>query len=160
MSVQHRPATKYLAAAMVTATFLIAGCRNAGNRDADISVTVVDMHSHLFNARDLPLAGIANARGVPMGVARSVATLLNNWTRLDDDDRRLRSVAGDESANGDAGAVARQIRANFRSNREINRRRIAVLAIVPRRAGGVVGLCRRYPAPRRRTNRRQRRDGS
>jgi predicted TIM-barrel fold metal-dependent hydrolase len=38
-------------------------------------IPVIDMHTHIFNARDLPLAGILSALGAPRGVAIAVAAI-------------------------------------------------------------------------------------
>lgn len=54
---------------------------------------VIDVHTHVFNAHDLPLPGILNARGAPLGVSNSLATLLNLWTASDDMDGPLPSLA-------------------------------------------------------------------
>ncbi len=48
------------------------------------AIPVIDMHTHVFNGRDLPLAGILNAFGAPLGVSHSLAKLLNAWTAGDD----------------------------------------------------------------------------
>jgi predicted TIM-barrel fold metal-dependent hydrolase len=52
-------------------------------------VTVIDMHTHLFNARDLPLAGVLNAQRVfgirvPRNVAERAARVLNDSTPEDE----------------------------------------------------------------------------
>ena len=66
-------------------SFLVvdAGCCRWAQ--VQIPVTVIDMHSHMFNARDLPLAGILNERGAPDGVAKALATLINWWTPEEDE---------------------------------------------------------------------------
>lgn len=47
-------------------------------------VPVVDMHTHVFNAHDLPLAGVLNALDVPLPVNHGLAKVLNNLTPFDD----------------------------------------------------------------------------
>ena len=47
-------------------------------------VPVIDVHAHVFNGHDLPLAGILNARGVPLGISASLAKVLNALTKTDD----------------------------------------------------------------------------
>ncbi len=47
-------------------------------------VPVVDVHTHVFNAHDLPMAGILNALNVPMPVNHALAKVLNNLTPPDD----------------------------------------------------------------------------
>jgi predicted TIM-barrel fold metal-dependent hydrolase len=44
--------------------------------DGSPEVKVIDMHTHIFNARDLPLRGILEARGAPVPVAVILATIL------------------------------------------------------------------------------------
>jgi len=52
---------------------------------------VIDIHTHLFNAHDLPLQGIFIARGVPRTVAIALAKALNAWTPPDDFEGQMRS---------------------------------------------------------------------
>src|SRR5256885_6106201 len=52
--------------------------------DGEGPVPVIDVHTHVFNAHDLPLAGVLNALGVPDRVARSLAKVINRWTAPDD----------------------------------------------------------------------------
>src|SRR5258706_1675447 len=92
-----------------------SGCCRTGGPAVQISVPVVDVHSHLFNARDLPLAGIMNALGVPQDVAESLAAVLNWWTPQDDGGSR--GPAGGAgtmpvAATDDLGQVTASIRAN------------------------------------------------
>ena len=49
-------------------------------------VPVIDVHTHVFNGHDLPLQGVLNALGVPLGVSHSLAKLLNTLTSSDDFD--------------------------------------------------------------------------
>jgi predicted TIM-barrel fold metal-dependent hydrolase len=51
--------------------------------DGGKSVPVIDVHTHVFNAHDLPLSGILNARKVPLGVSGSLAKILNAWTKTE-----------------------------------------------------------------------------
>src|SRR5947208_2762534 len=59
-------------------TFVV-GCGHS----SPINVPVIDIHTHAFNARDLPLKGIFCAKGVPDDVAGSLAKVINFWTPED-----------------------------------------------------------------------------
>src|SRR5256885_15499369 len=50
---------------------------------------VIDVHTHVFNARDLPLRGLFSALGAPTLVAKALAKVLNAWTPDDDLDQTL-----------------------------------------------------------------------
>jgi predicted TIM-barrel fold metal-dependent hydrolase len=52
-------------------------------------MVVIDVHTHVFNAHDLPLEGILNARGAPLGVSGILAKLINSWVAPDDLDAPL-----------------------------------------------------------------------
>ena len=89
------------------------------------AVPVVDVHTHLFNARDLPIEGIARANGVPRGVARSLAKLVNHWTPAEDLNERAGqaeaapapAAAAPEAVPDKVSEVARSVRANVESRR-------------------------------------------
>jgi hypothetical protein len=48
-----------------------------------IPIPVIDVHTHVFNARDLPLKGILGALGVPAGVDQVLADVVDRWTKPD-----------------------------------------------------------------------------
>lgn len=54
-------------------------------------VTVIDLHAHVFNAHDLPLAGLLNALGAPLGVNVALAKVINAAT-VDDLDGPMPNV--------------------------------------------------------------------
>ena len=45
-----------------------------------MAVQRIDIHTHVFNVRYLPIEGIIRSRGVPEFVARGLAKLLNGTT--------------------------------------------------------------------------------
>jgi predicted TIM-barrel fold metal-dependent hydrolase len=70
--------------ALVALPALAGGCCSRGPvAKIPIPIPVVDVHTHLFNARDLPLEGILNALGVPEDVAGSLAAVVKWWTPED-----------------------------------------------------------------------------
>lgn len=80
-------------AAVLAGIILLLGCAR-GPRPAPgpkPDFTVIDIHTHLFNAHDLPLQGILIARGVPRTVAIALAKALNAWTPPDDFEGQMRS---------------------------------------------------------------------
>lgn len=104
--------------AVATSPFAIGCCHVSRPPDDAISVTVVDVHTHVFNARDLPLAGILNAKGVPMGVATTLAKILDWWTPSDDrNGAPMAEIEVRAPATSDLGQVAASIRAKVTSNR-------------------------------------------
>lgn len=56
-------------------------------------IPVIDMHTHVFNGRDLPLAGILNALGAPLGISNSLAKLLETWTAGEDIDGPMPAIS-------------------------------------------------------------------
>ncbi len=52
------------------------------------AVKVIDVHTHIFNARDLPLVGVLNALGAPRKVAEIAAWAMNKATPKDDKEPR------------------------------------------------------------------------
>lgn len=58
-------------------------------RDGESPIPVIDVHTHIFNANDLPLEGLLGALGVPDSIAHSLAIVLNAWTPVDDLDAPL-----------------------------------------------------------------------
>jgi predicted TIM-barrel fold metal-dependent hydrolase len=108
----------------IAAVFLIAattGCSGVKPRkkDSRIDVPVVDVHTHAFNARDLPISGILQStsilpQGVPPRVADGVAAALIFWTPDDDGGRTAAEAAGDllsgDSGRNDPKQVAADIR--------------------------------------------------
>jgi hypothetical protein len=61
--------------------------------DGGPPIVVIDMHTHIFNAHDLPLAGILNSKGAPLGVSDVLAKLINSWVVRDDIDGPLPDAA-------------------------------------------------------------------
>src|SRR6266446_7635669 len=81
---------------IVIATVLLTSARlNATLPSADGGppIVVIDVHTHVFNAHDLPLAGILNARGARLGVSEILAKLINAWAAHDDIDDPLPDMA-------------------------------------------------------------------
>jgi predicted TIM-barrel fold metal-dependent hydrolase len=97
----------------------LAGCQKNGA--PKITVPVVDVHTHLFNARDLPLAGILNAQGVPADVAESLAAVINWWTP-DEEDRQSRAGTA-KVPPGPATEDLRRVTATIRANTSTRRGR-------------------------------------
>lgn len=94
-----------------------AGCCHGNASSGDkISVTVIDVHTHVFNARDLPLKGILNSMGVPMGVASTLAKILDWWTPDDDGDRVL-DISSIKRPTDDVRRLAAIIRGKVTSSR-------------------------------------------
>jgi predicted TIM-barrel fold metal-dependent hydrolase len=72
-------------------TLPVAGVVRAGIPDENggEEIKVIDMHTHVFNARDLPLTGVLNALGAPRSVAVIVAgTILASMKRESDESKR------------------------------------------------------------------------
>lgn len=56
-------------------------------------IPVVDVHTHVFNGHDLPLAGLLNALGAPLGVSGALAKVFNAITPTDDLDGPMPDAA-------------------------------------------------------------------
>jgi predicted TIM-barrel fold metal-dependent hydrolase len=67
----------------------LQGCCWSGGGAAavKIPIPVIDVHTHVFNAHDLPLKGILGALGAPDGVDQVLADVVDQWTPSDDIDR-------------------------------------------------------------------------
>lgn len=80
-------------AGLVAGVIALPGCAHGPGPSPgpNPEFTVIDIHTHLFNAHDLPLKGIFIARGVPKTVAGALAKALNAWTPDDDLEGQLRS---------------------------------------------------------------------
>ena len=74
---------------------LLAACTlpDKGSPSPDPGFPIIDIHTHLFNAHDLPLRGILLSRGVPPTTARALAKVLNHWTPPDQLDGTLKSLS-------------------------------------------------------------------
>src|SRR5947208_3134578 len=59
-------------------------------------VKVIDMHTHVFNARDLPLMGVLNALGAPPEVALVVSQAVLVSTPEDQRDAIKREVSNEQ----------------------------------------------------------------
>ncbi len=101
---------------IVIATVLLTSARlNATLPSADGGppIVVIDVHTHVFNAHDLPLAGILNARGARLGVSEILAKLINAWVAHDDIDDPLPDMA---ALSLEPAAVRRDVLGELRSS--------------------------------------------
>ena len=67
----------YLATAIITTGPAIAAIPNSSGSK---NIPVIDIHTHIFNARDLPLLGILRSRNVPKPIASIIAEALLQTT--------------------------------------------------------------------------------
>jgi hypothetical protein len=96
-------------ASFVLLATILGGCCHK----SAVAVPVIDVHTHAFNAHDLPISGILSAKGVPDDVADSLSKVINWWTSDDSDSRSI--VPADEASppkpSDDLSQVTKEIRA-------------------------------------------------
>lgn len=80
-----------LCCVLMAALIPLAAQAEIEEKDGWPAVKVIDMHTHVFNARDLPLTGILNALGAPRHVAVVVAEAL--LISMPEDDEPLQEMS-------------------------------------------------------------------
>jgi predicted TIM-barrel fold metal-dependent hydrolase len=110
---------RFLRILLMLAYLCAAGGCTCPFKEAERSETFsfVDAHTHIFNARDLPLAGILASRGISDGAAAVFAGVLELWTPEDSlPVPEIRRVDG----MSDLSEVTAQIRAAFNAREQRN----------------------------------------
>ncbi|HRH96709.1 MAG TPA: amidohydrolase family protein [Prosthecobacter sp.] len=84
----------YVQAVTLTGLFLASlGRAELPGPSGEPPIQVIDVHTHVFNGHDLPLAGLLNALGAPLGVSGALAKVFNAITPTDDLDGPMPDAA-------------------------------------------------------------------